>query len=406
VDQANLVFLSYASNDRDRVEICYNYLKERNISVWMDVKCLKAGQNWDFEIKRALQQASIVVVFLSLNSINKRGYIQREIKIALDKAQEKLIDDIYIIPVLLDKEAPIPPQLAGIQCVLPEKPDWLDVIYDSIFTQISKVNINIEKVQGASKLNWSLQKYEESWEGLPGYEVSFQYHKFTSSDYRYCEQIGNVISGWLFAQLMEQRKVKIEQSPEFINFAQDKFQRQNTWDASCEEPVITDKMISIVYSVFWYGAGAAHPNSFSRTFNFMIEPLLYISRLRDLFENQEDAFVRVQTFVRQQLKGKRISEEETEAEPYQLDEDWVDNGTESWDDLQAFFFRESSIEIIFDPYSVAAYAFGRHVVNVPYAVIIDLIKNCYKYALGIQYLEYRMEEERRQKINSESANPS
>ena len=69
----------------------------------MDKRRLKGGQNWDFEIKRALQKATVIVVFLSSNSVDRRGYAQREIKAALDQAGDKLIDDIYLIPVMLDE---------------------------------------------------------------------------------------------------------------------------------------------------------------------------------------------------------------------------------------------------------------------------------------------------------------
>jgi hypothetical protein len=61
----------------------------------MDYKRVKAGQHWDFEIRRALDKAAIIVVFISNNSIDRRGYVQREIKLALEKAEEKLIGDIY-----------------------------------------------------------------------------------------------------------------------------------------------------------------------------------------------------------------------------------------------------------------------------------------------------------------------
>jgi hypothetical protein len=56
----------------------------------MDKHSLKGGQNWDLEIKRALETSTIIVVFLSHRSTNKRGYAQKEIKIALDQAKKSL----------------------------------------------------------------------------------------------------------------------------------------------------------------------------------------------------------------------------------------------------------------------------------------------------------------------------
>jgi putative cell wall-binding protein len=111
------VFLSYGSPDRQRVLPFYDFLISRGIEAWVDVKELRVGQNWDFEIKRALRRASIIIVFISNTSIDRRGYVQREIKAALDRASEKLIDDIYLIPVILDDDASVPEQLSHIQHV-------------------------------------------------------------------------------------------------------------------------------------------------------------------------------------------------------------------------------------------------------------------------------------------------
>src|SRR5574337_1207600 len=102
--ETKLIFFSYAEPDRERVSEFYNYLTSLGFAVWMDTQNLKGGQNWDFEIKRAIKEATIVVVLLSNYYVDRRGYAQREIRFALDVAKDKLIDDIYIIHVLLDKE--------------------------------------------------------------------------------------------------------------------------------------------------------------------------------------------------------------------------------------------------------------------------------------------------------------
>ena len=115
MDDQNLIFLSYATPDREAVFAFHDDLARAGYNVWMDKHRIKGGQNWDFEIKKAMQKAAIIVVFLSQNSVDRRGYAQREIKIALDQANDHLVDDIYLIPVLLEREVPIPSQLSGIQ---------------------------------------------------------------------------------------------------------------------------------------------------------------------------------------------------------------------------------------------------------------------------------------------------
>jgi TIR domain len=78
-DSAPLIFISYTRNDKGGVLPFFDGLRNKGYNVWMD-HLLKGGQNWDFEIKRALNKAAIIVVFLSATSIVKRGYVQREIK--------------------------------------------------------------------------------------------------------------------------------------------------------------------------------------------------------------------------------------------------------------------------------------------------------------------------------------
>lgn len=83
------VFLSYASQDRERVLPVYEYLVTNGYpNTWIDCKKLLGGQNWDLEIKRNLGKSQIIIIFISNSSVNKRGYVQREIKIALKYLEE------------------------------------------------------------------------------------------------------------------------------------------------------------------------------------------------------------------------------------------------------------------------------------------------------------------------------
>ena len=60
------------------------------------------GQDWNLEIARAVKTADCVVVCLSKTSVNKEGYVQKEISFALDAAQEKPEGAIFLIPVRLE----------------------------------------------------------------------------------------------------------------------------------------------------------------------------------------------------------------------------------------------------------------------------------------------------------------
>ena len=89
---------------------------EAGVRPWMDTRDLLPGQDWDLAIASAIADADAVVVCLSTVSVNKEGYLQREIERARARWMEKRRDEIFIIPVRLD-ECTIPESLATFQAV-------------------------------------------------------------------------------------------------------------------------------------------------------------------------------------------------------------------------------------------------------------------------------------------------
>ena len=101
------IFLSYAREDEEKVEELYQKLSDAGFKPWMDKKDILPGEQWKSRIPQAIRRSDFFLVCLSANSVSKRGWVQREMKQALDLWQEKLEDDIYLIPVRLeDCEAP------------------------------------------------------------------------------------------------------------------------------------------------------------------------------------------------------------------------------------------------------------------------------------------------------------
>lgn len=96
------VFLCHASQDKPAVRKLHRYLKQRGVQPWLDELDLLPGENWEVEIPNALFASDVILVCLSKNSVDKEGYVQKEITFALDKAQEKPEGTIFIIPVKLE----------------------------------------------------------------------------------------------------------------------------------------------------------------------------------------------------------------------------------------------------------------------------------------------------------------
>jgi uncharacterized protein (TIGR00725 family) len=96
------VFLCHTSADKPTVRDLYKQLIADGTDAWLDEEKLLPGQNWDFEIRNAVRNSDVVIVCLSSKSVNKEGYVQKEIKLALDVADEKPEGTIFIVPVRLE----------------------------------------------------------------------------------------------------------------------------------------------------------------------------------------------------------------------------------------------------------------------------------------------------------------
>lgn len=108
--RSRLVFLCHSSPDKDVVREIYKRLRESGVSPWLDEEDLEAGQDWEYEIRSAVKRAAVVIVCLSRNSLSREGFVHREIKLALDVADEKPEGTVFIIPVRLE-ECSVPERL-------------------------------------------------------------------------------------------------------------------------------------------------------------------------------------------------------------------------------------------------------------------------------------------------------
>jgi FtsK/SpoIIIE family/TIR domain/FtsK alpha domain len=103
------VFLCHASDDKPIVRLLYNRLIQDGIDVWLDEEKILPGKEWNLEIQKAVRESDVVIICLSRKSVTKEGYVQKEIRLALDVADEKPEDTIFIIPARLE------------ECVVPER---------------------------------------------------------------------------------------------------------------------------------------------------------------------------------------------------------------------------------------------------------------------------------------------
>lgn len=97
------VFLSHSSQDKPLVRELYKRLSQDGFSVWLDEKELLPGQDWEREIQKAVERSDVVLVCLSNQSVTKEGYIQKELRFALDITLERPESSIFLIPIRLNE---------------------------------------------------------------------------------------------------------------------------------------------------------------------------------------------------------------------------------------------------------------------------------------------------------------
>ncbi|HEX7332177.1 MAG TPA: TIR domain-containing protein [Pyrinomonadaceae bacterium] len=110
------VFLCHSSNDKQAVRELYKRLQSDGFDPWLDEEKLLPGQDWNREIIKAVRGSDIVLVCLSEKSISKSGYVQKEIKYALDIADEQPEGSIFLIPIRFE-ECDVPQRLSRWQWV-------------------------------------------------------------------------------------------------------------------------------------------------------------------------------------------------------------------------------------------------------------------------------------------------
>ncbi len=139
------IFISYARDDLEVAEKIYTDFKNEGLAPWLDIKDILPGQKWKLSVKKAITNSKYFIILLSHNSVSKKGYIQKELKYALNIFDELPESEIFIIPVRLDNCIPTNEKL--------EELNWADIFtsYDEGFKKILRV---IRQEKDANRENW------------------------------------------------------------------------------------------------------------------------------------------------------------------------------------------------------------------------------------------------------------
>ena len=98
----NRVFISYAKEDKHSADRLYRELRQAGVKPWIDSVDLIVGQPWENTIRKAIHDSDYFLALVSSRSVKKRGFVQKEIRHALEIAKEYPEDKIYILVLRLD----------------------------------------------------------------------------------------------------------------------------------------------------------------------------------------------------------------------------------------------------------------------------------------------------------------
>jgi len=144
------IFLSYAHEDKPTILDINSALKAAGFDPWLDTDKLLPGQDWMEVIHHEIASANVVLFFLSNKSVSKEGYLNKELRLALDQAAELPEDQIYLVPVRIEDVEP-PKAFQKLQ--------WLDYfnnggkekllkLLDHVAESINKDDKKINKQEG------------------------------------------------------------------------------------------------------------------------------------------------------------------------------------------------------------------------------------------------------------------
>ncbi|WPB57678.1 TIR domain-containing protein [Xylophilus sp. GOD-11R] len=372
------IFLSYASEDRERVRPYFSRLLERGFDPWMDIEKILPGQQWEGAIEKAFREANVIMLFLSPRSVDKRGFVQREANEAIQNLRLKRPDDIYVIPAVLEP-CEIPFQIANVlQYVDLNMPNsWLSVM-NSLRIAADQQKILVSTGDAHGPFQVFSAELEEDRDGMPGHDIALNYPRVVSAEYPgLALQLSAIFAAWAYETASKARSTPwdqdVENYPPYQPISEDgqpagelRFPKNGRW-SSYSIIHASKSYFSMAFTVSHYFVGAAHSNQHFETANFVIQNgLLFKTALHEFFLVEKDALEVISSVCIARLKKEywlRVGEA-----PDNDASEWIAAGCNPSELAHSvpFAAHNAGITFFFAPYSVAAFALGSFAVDVDY----------------------------------------
>lgn len=367
------VFISYAKEDQPVALEYYQRLKDEHFDPWIDKLHILPGQNWSAEIDKAFKEANVILLLLSKQSVDKRGFVQREANDAIEYLRYKKPTDIYAIPLLIDDcdvPQPISQRLQYID--MRNTLAWEQVLA-SLRTAAEQQSIEITNGSAAGPFQVFTETFVDQWQGQPGHDIKIDYPRFRAPKLNTAaNELSLYFSGRAVQNLISARQKPGDQSPELFPVPGEFMATDGRWE-NYGIVYASETFLSLSYEVSWYGAGAAHPNTHYETYNFTLVDRITRVELEDFFADPPSAPKLLSEIVVKQLCRDYWSRYKEKPDTEQID--WFNRGAGAdFDNFRCFTVDSQGFQFEFAPYEVSCYADGRWSVAVSYYDLLDLLK--------------------------------
>lgn len=351
------VFISYASEDAPAALDFHDRLVKAGHAPWIDKQDILGGQEWKVSILSALDRADAVVVLLSPRALDKRGFLQREITEALDRAKEMLPEDPFLIPVRLEP-CECPARLRHRQYIDLFEPDGFSRVLKSIAVNAT-ARSKAPPAERTEKVR--MRTLGTRSDTIPRYRVAVTYPEVagllpagvetrlnTCIETKARELLADIREGWV-GRL------------EDWNIAEDGEDR-GEFIAEVRATLVSESLVSLGGEFTADPARAVHPSHKSLGWTWRLPTLTPVT-LGDVFDASTSWKELVRDFCFRELSRQ------AELEDGPTDSGWIGRGVDelfSADGETSFCLTAENFVFVFDPYVLGPYGWGTRSVFMPF----------------------------------------
>ena len=199
-----------------------------------------------------------------------------------------------------------------------------------------------------------LKDHLDSQNNKSGYDIDVAYPSLTGSDA--ASQEFNRSAKALVEHIVEYFKTDLdvmgELPPEMASY-------ESSLQINYEITHAEHDLVSVLFTVSFYYAGAAHPNHYTQTLNFDMTNNKIVE-LADLFKPGTDYLLFLSDYCLGNLKEQGVLE-------------WEDGALPKPDNYRSWNISPDGLILHFDPYTVAPYAAGPQKVVIPFDKLDEVL---------------------------------